>query len=266
MKMITFKQFLAEAAVNKLPQFEPQTTKQAIAMLNKHCKDALWMLHEDRPLHRGEKNLSAKVDKAGFISVDTSATVRKSQNTTNYYTVIIDNNPLMKDFPKRSRSFIASTSSGTAGGFAWSGKVYKMVPFDGVKIGVCSQFDMWETKINLFDVRRTIENMNPYIEMLGVPADIDKIKAFGDRLKAGDEKAIWTFKQAFPNGGKYVKDFIDEIWKAYSPAGMKVECYTTADMPHNLVDREVWVGGNVMLITKEMWDGMRNSYNQSLAK
>lgn len=114
---------LLEAAVGKLPTFDKLEIEEAIHLLNKHCKNALWMLEENKSIYRGD----VSNEKNSFTTIDTNLTTRKSQNTSNYYTMILDNHPEMKDFPKRSKSLICSTSLDDAR--VYSGAVITMLLF-----------------------------------------------------------------------------------------------------------------------------------------
>jgi len=58
---------------------------------------------------------------------------RVSRNTTNHYTLIIDNSPKWKRYPKRSKSIICTTR----------GKAFYVFPEDKSRIGVCPSYDFW---------------------------------------------------------------------------------------------------------------------------
>lgn len=260
-QVLTFKQFIAERAVDAEPTFDSHKLDAAIDLLNANCKDALWMLDQDTPIYRG---MSAKIKT--FATVDTSATERKSQNTSNYYTVILDTNPAMKDFPKRSRSFIGSTAKARASTYSWSGGLYVLVPYDGVPIGWVGQGDMWDTKITLFRHTLEIENFNDYFEDLGIKPDIESFMDFSKRLAAGDAAALKKFKSVFgfAKTDFSKKSFIQQIWDAYSPVKTKHRVFTTATMPHELAKKssEVWVGGKVMVMRLDMWNKIRKAWRE----
>jgi len=78
---------------------------------------------------------------------DSSKYLRSSANTSNYYTILIDNflNP-WKQYPKRSRSFICSTSEDYAEAY---GQVYQVYPIGDPIIGFCPQRDIWESFQNI---------------------------------------------------------------------------------------------------------------------
>jgi hypothetical protein len=67
---------------------------------------------------------------------------RKSRNTSNYYTLLMDNLPAWKSYPKRSKSIICATDIEYASNMGYAYRVYM---FDGSKIGVCPTNDLWES-------------------------------------------------------------------------------------------------------------------------
>jgi len=77
---------------------------------------------------------------------DSSKNIRTSANTMNFYTEIIDNIlPNWKGYPKRSRSFICSSSR--RGSRAY-GSVYQVYPLGDPIIGICPREDFWASFSN----------------------------------------------------------------------------------------------------------------------
>lgn len=258
--MISFKQFISEEAVGKKPQFTPLDANAAIEVLNQECRASLWMLYDNKPFYRG-MDYPRKIDKLGFGTVDTSATERKSQNTTNYYTMILDNNPYCKDFPKRSRSFISSTSIEKARGYAW-GLPVVLIPADSAKVGIVGKNDIWDTQINLGGYRGDLEDLNrAFKSYLGLAPTLDSFEKFAERAKDRDSAEFHKLTEFCPgesNARRLAKDFMDELFKAYSPAKTGFTTYPAANLPHKLPrDSEVWVSGKVVIITMPMWEKLR---------
>lgn len=257
--MVTFKQFLAEAAAGKRPQFQPLQVEEAIKILNEHCKDALWMLKENKPFFRGMNGAEAAT-RNGFATVDTTvdttATERKSDNTENYYTVILDNNPNCVGFPKRSRSFICSTSS--YGASHYGDDSFIIIPFDNVPIGSINRDDMWHTYIRIFgEPPLNIDRINSYFAGMQLKPTLAGLKDFDTKLKSGDKKTRDQFASEFEKAPKFFDNFLEEIWRAYSPKSTRFTLHTTKTLPHKRYEREVWVGGKVMIITHDLWYNMR---------
>lgn len=108
---------------------------------------------------------------------------RISRNTSNYYTLIIDNSPKWKRFPKRGKSIIATTGSAA----------YNVFAENKSKYGVCYSHDMWDSFrqsgiYSLDDFNDSIEEMargvgaimGPFDDNIGLIkstfAVVDKIK------------------------------------------------------------------------------------------
>ena len=265
--MITFKDFLLESAVSKQPEYTGLEVKDAVKLLNAKCKNALWMLNENKPFYRGfrQADLKFKLDKTGFAKVDTSATERQSQNTTNYYTVLLDNNPNMKDYPKRSRSFVGSTDGAMARSYSngsLDGVAAIMIPTDTAGIGIVNKSDIWGTNITLFGSKDDIRSFNNDFADMGIAAKMESFKLFDRLTAANDSATLAKFKKVFQKPVDFSeKGFLDQVFEAYSPENTGFTTATTATFQSQLKmsKSEVWVGGEVVLISPALWKKMRES-------
>lgn len=78
---------------------------------------------------------------------------RASQNTANYYTILMSYLlPSWKDFPKRDSSFICTTSEYKARDYALDkddlfdkDDLYHVFPENGANLGICSASDIWDS-------------------------------------------------------------------------------------------------------------------------
>jgi len=95
-----------------------------------HCKNFSW---DDTPILRSVPDLPKD-----FLIVDPKKLKRKSSSNKNWYTLIMDNSEKWKKYPKRSESLICSIEDPL-----WDKSVFRVIPFDNSKWGVCSQNDMW---------------------------------------------------------------------------------------------------------------------------
>jgi len=89
-----------------------------------------------RVLFRGQRG-------DAVMKYDTSKPgVRTSANSSNYYTLFLDNHPHFKHLPKRSKSLICSTNiNGAYGGSVYA--PYVVIPEDDAKIALCPTSDIW---------------------------------------------------------------------------------------------------------------------------
>lgn len=274
--MISFKQFLYENLNNQKLQVASLQMDDALSALNEHASDASWMLVENMPFYRGERSRDVlnKIEETGFVLIDPTKTSRKSTSTGNYYTTIFDNIPSRKDFPKRSRSLIASTDENIAKGYSGSAvPPLRIIPYNGVKIGVVNKPDVWNTKISKFFnlSKASVEDLNTVWKKIKDinESDWSTFLDFDKRLKAGDKDAITQLQHALVIGwdwgrlksdGKIVKDFsnfLEELDNAYGPESTGHTWYTTKNMPRDLGNTEVWIGGPVICMTEEMWENLR---------
>jgi hypothetical protein len=97
-------------------------------ILETKCKQAT------RAFHKGlyiQRIISTFNDDFGVIYPKKGE--RESRNTNNIYTLIINESPKWKMYPKRE--VICSSEKYNS--------VYSVFPFNGAKIGVCKDYDMW---------------------------------------------------------------------------------------------------------------------------
>lgn len=99
-------------------------------IIEKNCKDFSW---DDAPILRSVLGFGE-----GITIIDPKKYTRKSRSNKNYYTYIMEHSERWKDYPKRSKSLICSLTSPL-----WVYELYRVIPFDGAKFGVCSKHDIW---------------------------------------------------------------------------------------------------------------------------
>ena len=135
-----------------------------------HCNEAISFGFLKFPIWRGFRSLNEP-----FKELDSSVGERESQNTSNHYTLLLDNSPYMSGWPKRSKSFICTSDPSYASGY---GKIYMLIPFDGVKIAVCPYRDFWFTPLKLpefghqygGDYHCDMSGFTEWLDSLGLPA------------------------------------------------------------------------------------------------
>lgn len=213
--------------------------QEAWELLNKHCKDALKEIN--RPIVRGMTNIDS-----GFGIIHGEAGGRRSRNTTNHYTVILDA-VLPKAFPKRSKSIICANWYGLNHADNY-GTLYAIIPFDGVKIGVCPYMDMWDTEITLGGETGSIPGWNYWLKKVGVTENM----SFEEMVKKLEEddnpEYAWLTK---------IRDNVrDELAEAYSEP-FRLATTADSDVYNDEGDaREVWIGGKCVAINMKIYSTM----------
>ena len=126
--MLTFKQFLSESRAKEVG------AKEFIEWCEAHASK---YLAGGKYFYRGSKTAPSGLS----IGTSVGETPRRSANgAPNNYTLWIDNDPAFKDFPKRSRSWIASDRFGFAGDY---GKVSLLIIEDSAMVGKVHEDDIW---------------------------------------------------------------------------------------------------------------------------
>lgn len=245
-----FKQFL-EAKVSAYSS-EDKDIDELAQLIKKHCDDAR---KNPVKIYRG----TASTLKSGLYHPGTGE--RKSQNTSNYYTKLLDTNPRNKEFPLRSKSFIASTDSDRAGRYGADrrgGTTLTIFPYDDTEIGVANKEDFWDTEMkftNGIDHNAWIVDMNIFWREL--LEDESFVPSLDELMKFLRDSPIETiFKKLRDehmvnindNPMKAVKSFIDQLPEVYSYDHLGC----TVETPHNLDAKrsEVWISGPCIAVNQ----------------
>lgn len=195
---------------------------------------------------------------------------RKSRNTSNYYTLLMDNLPAWQNYPKRSKSIICTTNLNYANDM---GESYRVFPYDGSKIGVCPDDDLWAS----FGL--DIHSLETFNDSIGIMMDNftdyseDDIHTYNDLLKLFDKfddhksgfnidrdslPVYFNFKLFEPYFETDVKliDFAEEI---FDPKRHKFKLENTKTFK-NVTFREVWTDGTSILLNSKIADDAMKSF------
>ena len=189
---------------------------------------------------------------------------RKSANTKNYYTYIIDNSPAWKNYPKRSKSIICTTDAGYAMGF---GTTYRVFPYDGAKIGVCPTGDLWSSFWGILkdDLDSVNDALSKIFDFYGVKLDDSSYKMFKESFKVFDNSYnVFNYKKEyiykhFPYNIEFIKEllngyngknFYKKVENMFNPKKNEFELKKIGDsLP---VNKEVWTDSKSVLINETM--------------
>ena len=177
----------------------------------------------------------------------------------------MDNSQKWKKFPKRSDSFICSSSCSYASDF---GKLYVAFPIDGTKIGICPNFDIWTASEHEFGGDYSLINntIKGFANDLGVKINDDDYKSFlysideltkkikMDKMEA--QKLAQKYKKiTFLDSNKIIEKIIknvdnikDTIESFFSPKEFELQTTKNFNPPNN---REIWFSGKCVFVTTE---------------
>lgn len=130
--MISFLQFLREESIYS--PLNELSAVDVVAWCEKHASQYLE--------HAANHLIFRGMSHVTLGTTDTSLMNRISNDTNNYYNVWIDNAPAWKDYPKRSKSLICTSASFAARSY---GTLHLIIPADTCKIGICPNYDIWDS-------------------------------------------------------------------------------------------------------------------------
>jgi hypothetical protein len=275
--MISFKTFL-EAEVTPIVAEPMKADDQLLSFIRKNCSDSLWMFENETPIWRGDEGADKILGSDGVAIINTELSERSSQNSSNWYTLILDNHPKFKDFPKRSKSLICTTRYKVAIAYG-NGKAMAVIPFNSAKIGWVSKPDIWDEKVNFYD--KTFEKMNVFFDKLEKYGLNDKswksFIEFDKRLKSDEELrnemigelSIFGINELDENNKRKIskKDWLDHFLKQVlsvydvdslellTPAQLKSrqEIFSKSKTTYR-DSHELWVGGKVLCLAETMFN------------
>ena len=228
---------------------------EAFDLLTTKCKKAL-SLHESRGMvmYRG-----MPYQRSPYLYYTPKDFVRTSANTKNYYTLIIDNDPAWKGYPKRSQSLICTTENTTARGY---GKIYMIFPFDGAKIGKIDSPDFWEA-FNATDTGRLddwVIDLEDIIKAAGItgfndssyPNIVKKFKEFDKVIKNGT--VDWRIIQSASDYDwidDYDGDLLNLCRRIFNPKANNIMLFKAGDARLGYDDVECWTDSPCVAIAYE---------------
>ena len=184
-----------------------------------------------------------------FYMVDpTKGHERESRNTTNHYTLLMDNLKAWSKYPKRGKSIICSTDVSKAKGYGYSGNTFRVFPYDNAKIGLAPERDIWDSFGYISRYFDTADGFNFHLNQEDVmdtswavlKKGIERLQIKVNRDRKGfydNNNLINRYVEDYMDRGISIMDFITEILDP-SINGFKIVKPGTP-MP---IKREVWVG------------------------
>lgn len=228
-----FKSFLNES-------YKTSITKDKVL-------DILKNNNENNILYRGMK------DSGDYFIIDGSAGNRKSANTENYYTLIIDVILKNTDYPLRSKSIICTKSRGKAAKY---GNMYVIIPLKGTKVASVNEKDIWDVSFKTNETNEKMVDLNYYYSTLELnDSSFEKfIDGLTDILShdpsyydSDYKDAIKQLKEVFPNKYKIEKDVI----KLYKSVTDQFSLHDDASDIEGFP--ECWVGGRCLAIKYDLY-------------
>lgn len=185
---------------------------------------------------------------------------RKSIENTNLHIDLISNLPSWKDYPKYERCVIGITNQNRN---SYGDVVYEVIPFDGVKIGVCPEETIWESFADSrYGWGEDIYLVSDFLDSINVTADwlgISGLSNLGKMVEISNKEkwdkflrkcSLLTDKPIDEITGKDCFDFIND--RLFNPVkrGFKLLNYDSGFKTDD--DKQVWTEGPCLLIKSNL--------------
>lgn len=238
--------YYKEPAKSPVP-YDPVEFKQIESLLKGPFSEA-WGAHiKGHSLWKGYDKAPPAVAKTsmGTLIADSTLGTRRSKNTRNFYTLLIDNSPAFKVWPKRSKSFIVSTSRTMAMNYMMgpAGITFLVLPINGTKIAVVNDFDIWDIKIFINDTDQIrLRRLNDYFSDMGATdKDYDHFLQSIDQLPKDKEE---DFKL---DHGISPTNFLRVVQSQITPKTLGFTMTTIDRIPRE--STEAWFSGKALFMT-----------------
>lgn len=218
------------------------TYDKARYILKKKCSEALEIYQNHGVcIYRGA------TFNGPFILKKPSQGSRVSANTSNHYTLLIDNLPCWKGYPKRSKSLVCSFDYYVAE--SYGSTTYNVFPYNGSTIGICPHGDLW-TSFESIGISY-LDQFNNHLRDLGlVDTSWNALVKSSKRLDKNKKNLEVEHTE------KILKDYVDSMYTFidymniyFNPNknGFK-KVKTDSIMSVNFHGSEMWTDGDCLLI------------------
>ncbi len=185
--------------------------------------------------------------------VDPSQGVRKSENISNHYTQIMDHSPYYKGWPPRSNSLICSTSYARASQY---GKLYAVIPFNGTKIGIARDSDIWLTELDFRELAwdTNFHKFARWMQSMGFPEEFEDMVWYGNSSTFANQ-----FKFEFYETDTKIQpnQFIEYVTKCMDPYQLGFSLEDTSSFSSvEYENRECWFSDKCYMIEKNEYEAI----------
>jgi len=266
--MSTFREYINEASKGTtgieypMPRSKEIGYNQFKKLVETNCKKSIGS-------NKGELWRETKFG-GEFMLSDPSVGVRLSRTYSNYITLLMDNLPMWKGWPKRSKSLICATSEGQAFGWGTGNKPtrYIVIPYDSCKIGICRTSDIVTSFSELGSIITLVESIDDIFKKYDIKVDDtswDSTRKGLERLAReykvrmhstfkGRPATIWHIIEKWNiEKGSFI-DFLDKL---LAPRKNGFKLYRAGSLPKTAIYEgvEAWVGeGKCLLVSNKAAD------------
>jgi len=268
--MIKLKEILTEAPRNALENEFGRTIS-----INKNEFEKLYSKRAMTPTHNNTifRYIYNFTGKYGFINPKASNSPRKSAfNNTNYYTILFDNLPSWKNYPKRSESIICTNDKSNAADRtqpAGSKHYYIVIPLQNAKIAICPEDDIWFSfNTQILKYMGYSDNLSDF--MIDVFFDADKYNYKMSETYKSIKKYFNLIDNDSGNNLRFIKDTLlkDKLENGYNMLDIMNDIldpnkngFELKKVTENMIlpsdSREIWTSDKCLLIRNDIFKKMK---------
>lgn len=242
----------------KFEEFLKESYKEKIS--KDEVLDILRNNNPDNILYRGMNN------SGDYCLITGEDGHRRSANTHNYYTIIIDHILKGTDYPLRSKSIICSKSWSKAEDFSRESNqsIYVIIPLKGTKVACVNDHDIWDLKFKTRGLKDDLITLNDCYKLFSISDTnyhdfIDSLTALiedkdNKSAKFSDyRKEQYEFLKSIFNDSKNVeKDVISLYKNITNQFSLHNNAYENPNESHKF--HEYWVGGKCLAIKRDIYN------------
>ncbi len=222
--------------------------------LSKNCPVAY---NSPFKIYRGYRGIYMSTKNKIYYSDSTKFT-RKSANTANYYTLLMSdilNN--WKDYPKRNKSFICTTTIDKAKRY---GNCFRVYPLGDPLIGICCKRDLWDSF--QFDLSMFVDQLDHIFEYNDKKMFVIKrLKEIDNAWKTKNldykwlEDAVDIIKEFGYNNLLKLKSFssfTEALTWLMDPTRNRFELKKLSTITESNNDQEIWFSGPAYFVKESL--------------
>jgi hypothetical protein len=220
------------------------------------ASDAIDAFISNKVMVKGMDNMSATngLDTNSVLFTKPKLMKRKSRYTTNHYTKLMDTLPSWKSYPKRSQSIICTTSPRRAKEF---GPSFYILPLNGAKIGVCPEYDLWESFKNALGEQTIggLQLFNMALTTFGIRENLSEVyeKIFDIIAWQKQHKTVNSFMKmpvfkSIADNATTPADVKDIMNNMMGPKFNNFKLTTINDIPEKSYSHELWTDSPAYII------------------
>ena len=249
-----FKQYLNEGRTKQV------SLDEALSLAHAKCKNYMKLAYGTKySIYRGVEGF---YDDYGYINSNKGRD-RESAYTRNYTTLLIDNLPSWKGWPKRSKGIVCSSDNDYAYNY---GSIYYVIPYDNALVGVAPKEDIFVSF--KFLKGEVVRQFNTWLFRLFELFQIKEPKTYKELKSAFTDIHDFADDEYFEQSQNVIskyhifdsKDYMNRLDNLLNPNKNGFKMGVKNIKPN----REVWIQGECLMVDEDEINTFLDGYKNGL--